>query len=33
MPRTSDKALYDADYKTDKVLLIQPVILMGFWYT
>jgi hypothetical protein len=26
---TSDKALYDADYKTDKVLLIQSVILMG----
>ncbi len=33
MPLTFLKALYDADYETDKVLLIQSVILMGFWYT
>jgi len=33
MPPTSGKTLYDADYETDKVLLIRSVILMGFWHT
>ncbi|KAK4038657.1 cutinase transcription factor 1 beta [Parachaetomium inaequale] len=27
------KALYDADYESDKVTLIQSVFLMGHWYT
>ncbi|KZL79297.1 fungal specific transcription [Colletotrichum incanum] len=26
------KLLYDADYERDKVILIQAVLLMGFWY-
>ena len=27
------QALYDLDHGTDKLVLIQSVILMGFWYT
>lgn len=27
------KCLYDLDHGTDKLILIQSVILMGFWYT
>jgi hypothetical protein len=27
------QALYDLDHGTDKLILIQSVILMGFWYT
>ncbi|KAJ4011846.1 hypothetical protein NW752_004245 [Fusarium irregulare] len=26
------KALYDADYERSKIVLIQAVLLMGFWY-